>query len=109
MKNLFSIPAELPRPEEYSEILARSGDVTVERIISHGHATPPGTWYDQEKDEWVALLQGEARLTFSDGSELGMGAGDWAFIPAHRRHRVDQTSIDPPCIWVALHLPSHST
>ncbi len=107
MNSLFSIPAELPRPGEFSEILARSGEIIVERIISHGHATPPGAWFDQEKDEWVALLQGAARLSFSDGSGLEMRAGDWIFIPAHRRHRVEKTTADPPCIWIALHIPSH--
>ncbi len=107
MNSLFSIPAELPRPEEFSEILLRSGKIIVERIISHGHTTPPGTWFDQEQDEWVALLQGEALLTFSDGPDLQMRAGDWTYIPAHRRHRVERTSTNPPCIWVAFHIPSH--
>jgi len=108
-KSLFSIPAELPRPEEFSEILARSGDCAVERIVSHGHATPPGDWFDQETDEWVAVLQGDARLKFHDGSELEMHPGDWIIIPAHRRHRVEQTSDNPPCVWIAFHFPSHST
>src|SRR5512142_1563429 len=103
MNGLFSIPAELPRSEEFSEILLRSGEVLVERIISHGHVTAPGTWFDQEKDEWVALLQGEARLLYDDGSELDMHAGDWTFIPAHCRHRVEQTTMNPPCVWIAIH------
>ncbi len=107
MSGLFSIPAGLPGPEEFSEILARSGEIVVERIISHGHTTPGGAWFDQEKDEWVALLQGEALLTFSDGLNLEMRAGDSTLIPAHRRHRVERTSTDPPCIWLALHFPSH--
>jgi cupin 2 domain-containing protein len=106
MNSLFSIPAGLPHTEEFSEILVRSGGVVVERIISHGNITPPGSWYDQEKDEWVALLQGDARLSFSDGSTLEMHQGDWTLIPAHRRHRVDSTSENPPCIWIALHFPS---
>ena len=109
MSSLFSIPAALPHQEEFSEILVRSGEIVVERIISHGHTTSPGEWFDQEKDEWVALLQGSARLTFSDGSMLQMHAGDWTLIPAHRRHRVEETSTTPPCIWVALHFPSPSS
>ena len=107
MNSLFSIPADVPGPGEFSEILLRGGEVVIERIISHGHTTPPGTWFDQDKDEWVALLQGEAHLTFSDGSGLEMRAGDSTLIPAHRRHRVDRTTTDPPCIWLALHFPSH--
>jgi cupin 2 domain-containing protein len=109
MSNLFSIPAGLPRPEEFSEVLARSGAIVLERIISHGHTTAPGEWFDQEKNEWVTLLQGNARLAFSDGSVLDMQAGDWTLIPAHRRHRVERTTTEPPCIWIALHFPSPSS
>src|SRR5512140_1114119 len=105
MNSLFSIPAGLPRPEEFSEIFVRSGEIIVERIISHGHATLPGHWFDQDKDEWVALLQGDALLLFSDGTGLEMHAGDSTCIPAHCRHRVERTSTDPPCIWLALHFP----
>lgn len=36
--------------------------VRVERIVSQGHVTPPGQWYDQDWDEWVSLLSGAARL-----------------------------------------------
>ncbi|RPH35343.1 cupin domain-containing protein [bacterium] len=107
MNSLYSIPPELPGPEEFSETLVRSGEVVVERIISHGQSTPSGEWFDQERHEWVALLQGSARLMFSDGATLEMHAGDWTFIPAHRRHRVEQTTTNPPCIWIALHFPSH--
>jgi cupin 2 domain-containing protein len=108
MNSLLSIPAGLPRPEEFSEPLVQCGDVVLERIISHGHTSSPGAWFDQERDEWVALLQGHARLAFSDGVVLDMQAGDWTLIPAHCRHRVDATSAEPPCIWVALHFPSSS-
>ncbi|MDS4068774.1 MAG: cupin, partial [Candidatus Competibacter sp.] len=30
--------------------------------------------------------------------------GDYLWIPAHRRHRVEWTSENPPAIWLALHL-----
>jgi cupin 2 domain-containing protein len=37
--NLFD---DLPRglPEEFVTILASAGDVRIERIVSHGHASP---------------------------------------------------------------------
>lgn len=109
MSNLLSIPARLPGPEEFSEVLVRNDAIVLERIISHGHTTPRGEWFDQEEDEWVTLLQGNARLAFSDGAVLDMQAGDWTLIPAHRRHRVEQTTAEPPCIWIALHFPSPSS
>ena len=34
----------------------------VERIVSSGHCSPEGFWYDQDEQEWVPLLQGAARL-----------------------------------------------
>jgi cupin 2 domain-containing protein len=102
-ESLLSLPEGWTGTDEFVEILLSTGTIRLERIISKGHSTPPGEWYDQGQDEWVALLQGEARLGFDDGALQTMHAGDWAIIPAHRRHRVDFTSIDPPCIWLAIH------
>lgn len=75
----------------------------VERIVSAGQATAPGEWLEQERDEWVALLDGEAELLYDDGSRLRLGPGDWVVIPAGARHRVLWTSDDPPCLWLAVH------
>ena len=38
----------------------------LERIVSIGHATASGEWYDQNGNEWVILLQGQAGLRFAD-------------------------------------------
>ena len=103
MDNLFAdLPAQLP--EELFEVLAQSGGVRLERIISLGHATPPGRWYDQDTNEWVVLLRGAAGVRFEDEREPRvLGPGDWLDIPAHRRHRVDWTAPGEPTIWLALH------
>jgi cupin 2 domain-containing protein len=77
--------------------------VTLERIVSAGHASASGHWLEQGRDEWVALLEGEAELAFEDGSRLRLGPGDHVLIPAGERHRVDWTRSDPPCIWLAVH------
>ena len=102
--HLFSgIPAALPA--EQFDILLQTGACRLERIISIGHATPPGEWYDQDGDEWVILLQGQAGLRFADeGQERELAAGDYVWIPAHGRHRVEWTSYSPPAVWLALHL-----
>jgi len=100
--NLYSLPDRLP-DKEIADDLVPGRSVRVERIISSGQSTPPGDWYDQDADEWVALLQGQAVLTYSDGRTVTLGAGDHLIIPAHVRHRVEQTSGDPPCIWLAVH------
>ena len=102
--NLFSnIPGALP--EERFETLLQSPHCRLERILSRGHATPPGAWYDQEQREWVVLLAGRAGLRFADDETLlSLNPGDYVWIPAHRRHRVEWTSHDEPAIWLALHL-----
>ena len=97
-------PGALPGPGEFVEELLRSGAVRIERIHSEGHATPDGRWYDQDHDEWVALLVGSATLRFEEGSILRLTAGDWVHIPAHARHRVEETSRDPRALWLAIHL-----
>lgn len=102
--SLFRHLATPGERERLDELLARQG-VRIERIVSTGQATPPGEWYDQPGDEWVALLTGRATLSFADGARLELRPGDWLLIPARERHRVEATSADPPCVWLAVHLP----
>ncbi len=85
-------------------LLAGPG-VRIERIVSAGHASPPGFWYDQPHMEWVALLAGAARLRFEDTAEpLLLKPGDHVAIAAHRRHRVDWTDPAQPTVWLAVHV-----
>ena len=100
--NLFDLPVPLPEEELFEAILPDRG-VLVERIVSTGQATPEGEWYDQDRDEWVALLRGWAVLSFEDGRRMRLSAGDYLLIRAHERHRVEQTCADPPCVWLAVH------
>ena len=101
--NLFeNIPGVLP--DELLEQLAGNERVTIERIVSHGHTTPEGEWFDQERDEWVMLLQGRARLQFErDENFVDMMSGDHITIPAHLRHRVAWTDEEGDTIWLAVH------
>lgn len=103
MNNIFkSIPNNLP--DELFETLASSDTVKIERIISRGHITPEGEWYDQDQHEWVVLLEGEARLEFADQTaELWLRKGDYVLIPAHQKHRVSFTSEEMDTIWLAVH------
>lgn len=102
LQNLLAPPRSLPAEEMFEPLLPDRG-VLIERIVSAGQSTPPGEWFDQDRDEWVALLQGAATLSFSDGRRVDLGAGDCLLIPAHERHRVEKTTADPPCIWLAVH------
>jgi len=100
--NLYKLPDKMPIEELVETIIPDNG-VLIERIISAGQVTPPDVWYDQDRDEWVVLLQGNAKLSWANGKVIEMGRGDWVFIAAHDRHRVEYTSQEPPCIWLAVH------
>jgi len=102
-RNVFEPVDEADGHSEIFEEIIRTDNLLVERIVSHGQATPEGEWYDQDKDEWVILLSGRAILKFDTGETLEMGAGDHVFLRSHQRHRVEFTSKDPGCIWLALH------
>ena len=98
-----NILADLPRhlPAELVTTLLEAPNVRIERIISHGHASPPDFWYDQKQSEWVVVLKGAARLQFEDGV-VEMKPGDFINIPAFKKHRVEWTTPDEPTIWLGV-------
>lgn len=104
--SLASLFADIPQqlPDELCQTLLQNPTVRIERILSKGHSSPEQGWYDQEQSEWVLLLQGQAKLSFADGSAIEMSAGDYLLLPAHCKHRVDWTSRDPVCVWLAIHI-----
>ena len=62
--------------------------------------------YDQEENEWVVVLQGNAEIRFEDGDiTKTLSPGEYLQIPAHARHRVDKTDSDQPTVWLVLHYP----
>ena len=98
-----NILAELPDAlkREVGETLLKYENSRIERIVSHGQASPDGFWYDQEEGEWVLLLKGSAIITFEDG-ELELSPGDYIFIPPHARHRVKYTPPDQDTVWICV-------
>lgn len=100
--NLLQVAAGRPA-RELIERLASSDVISIERIVSTGQATPTGAWLEQDRDEWVVLLEGEAELVYHDGSRLRLSSGDHVLIAAGERHRVEWTREHPPCIWLAVH------
>jgi cupin 2 domain-containing protein len=99
---LANLPAR--RAEELVDVLLERQGVRIERIVSTGQASPAGFWFDQPDDEFVVLLSGSAVLRFADGDrQMPMQPGDWIEIPAHMRHRVEQTDPEQPTVWLAIH------
>lgn len=98
--NLF----EATRAEGDAEIfttLFENDAVRVERIVSPRHSGEDENWYDQDEDEWVMVVRGEATLVFADGRHEAMGPGDWIAIPARCRHRV--AAVTHETVWIAVH------
>ena len=90
--------------EFFENLLSRPG-VRIERIVSCGHASPEGFWYDQEGDEWVAVIDGEAELQIEGEVESRhLTRGDWIHLPVYCRHRVTRTAEDRPTVWLAVHV-----
>jgi cupin 2 domain-containing protein len=103
VSNLLTDLPPASESETIEELLAAPG-VRIERIVSHGHASPDGFWYDQDRAEWVMVLRGSAGLMFEgESAPRTLKAGDHVHIPAHARHRVVWTAPDEPTIWLAVH------
>jgi len=105
MNNVFNdIPQDIDF--EVFEQIVNSDKIKIERIISKGHHSPESGWYDQEQNEWVMILAGEAILSFIDGSDITMRKGDYINIPAHKKHKVKWTTPDVETIWLAVYYSS---
>jgi cupin 2 domain-containing protein len=107
MTTLSNILEALPdaKSHEIVETLAQEGSVLIERITSQGQRSEPGFWYEQKQHEWVLLLQGAARLRWSDGQEENLLPGNYVSIPAGVRHRVEWTDPELETVWLAVHYP----
>jgi cupin 2 domain-containing protein len=103
MTNLFAnVAGRLP--DELFTTLLTAGELRIERIVSQGHVSPDGFWFDQATHEWVVVLRGAARVRFEGSPRpVALGPGDHLAIPAHARHRVEWTTPDEPTIWLAVH------
>lgn len=101
-ENIYLRIPEILTEEDFT-ILACSGKVKIERIISKGHTSPATGWYDHVQNEWVMIVQGTASISFEDDEVVNLKQGDYLDIPAHKRHRVIKTSESPVTIWLAVH------
>ena len=102
--NLFTDIAAGGAAEQFTELLS-AAQVRIERIVSHGQASPPGFWYDQDWHEWVVVLEGEAGLRFeTESAPRVLRRGDYLAIPAHARHRVEWTDPARATVWLAVHM-----
>ena len=72
----------------------------LEHIISNGEVCEEDFWFDQERKEWAALIQGEVTMEFEDGI-LELVAGDSLIFEPHQKHKIIKTTVD--AVWIAVH------
>lgn len=100
MKFNFLNDIPISSQDEIFQTVLQNENIKIERIISYGQISPKGFWYDQEEDEFLLILDGDATIEYDDGNTYDLIKGDSLYINAHQKHRVTFTS--NPCIWLAV-------
>ena len=100
--NIFTNVKESLAEEEFLKLIS-TAHVAIERIVSTGHQSADGFWYDQDDNEWVLVLSGRGVIEDENGREIELNRGDYLNIPAHHKHRVKETSPTEPTVWLAVH------
>jgi len=105
MNNPANLFADIPEQasQELLSPLLDNPHCRIERIVSYGQSSPDGFWYNQNRDEWVLLLQGSAELDV-EGQTAKLVPGDHLLIRAGQKHRVTYTDQNQPTVWLAIHL-----
>ncbi len=88
--------------KEIIDSIVNSDNIRIERIVSKGHISPEGFWYDQEENEFVLLLQGKAALEFDNKNIVHLKRGDYLIIEKHEKHRVIYTAKNTLTVWLAV-------
>lgn len=99
----YNIFDEIPvdKSEEKFFHIFKNDKIKIEKIVSNGQSSPKDFWYEQEKSEYILLLEGFSILEFED-FEIELKKGDCLNIEAFKKHRVKFTSQDEPTIWFAV-------
>jgi len=95
--NLFDAIA--PQKGETFTTLLKHKNIKINRIVSSSNVEP--IEYNQEEDEWLVLLEGEATLLIDKQEEV-LTKGETLFIPAKTPHTVLKTSSGT--VWLTVHI-----
>ncbi len=102
VENIFAYLPSLPTDNEEFKTLLESKKIKIERIVSSGQNSPEDFWYEQEENEWVIVLEGEAILSFENENDVILKKGDFINIPSYKKHRVKSTIKNSYTIWLAI-------
>ncbi len=92
----YSLPAL--DSEEFTTLLEHK-NVKISRIVSNTLQTEQT--FCSDKDEWVIVLQGCAKLEMNDTVHK-LTKGDSLFIPAHTEHKLLKTK--KVVVWLAVYI-----
>ncbi len=108
MTETFNLLSNIPLSsnQEIFETITQNNNIRIERIISYGQTTTNDYWYNQEEDEFVVIIKGNAKITYEDGEIFDLKEGDSLYIKAHQKHQVTYTS--NPTIWLAIFISPFS-
>lgn len=98
-QNIFDVTPKSSNEEVFTDLLKKD-NVHIEKVISYGQVTPVDQPYIQGHDEWVLVLNGNARLKLEDKEYL-LKEGEYLYIPKGVKHWVTYTN--NPTIWLAIH------
>lgn len=98
--NIFEQIIVDKKEEIFFEIF-KNKTIKVEKIVSNGQKSPENFWYEQDKSEFILLLEGFAILEF-ENRVVELKKGDCLNIEAYQKHKVKFTSLDEPTIWFAV-------
>jgi len=88
-----------PENGETFTTLLEHKDIKINRIVSSDKLDQ--NIYQQEEDEWLVLLEGEATLLL-DKEEKTIKKGDTLFIPSNTPHQVLRTRSGT--VWLTVHI-----
>lgn len=88
-----------PQNGETFTTLLEHKNIKINRIVSSDKLEEKV--YQQEEDEWLVVLEGEAVLLLNN-EEKALAKGDTLFIPAKTPHRVLSTRSGT--VWLTVHI-----
>lgn len=97
---MFDRIPENASQEIFTELLTAE-NVRVERIVSFGHVSPEGFWYEQPENEWILLIEGSARIRLEEVL-VELAPGDYLDIPSGTKHRVEKTAENGRTVWLVV-------
>lgn len=103
-KNIFENIIVDKTSEEFIDLISTK-NVRIERIVSNGQTSQEDFWYDQDANEFVIVLDGNAVLEIEEEGEIKtveLNKNDYINIKAHTKHRVAYTDTSKPTVWLAV-------